>query len=186
MAATTGAFRTMPADFLRAFFVVAIPLALAGCASEDKYPPACPNLKILSDAADITTYSGTGRDLTDLLLQARITGVPARCAPGDPGIVQAALRVGFDLTRGPASPAREIDLPYFVAIEDGGKVLAERDFRLHAIFPPNSDELRAEGGDVSLAITVTKEHSAAAYTIYVGFRLTPEQLQQNRTQKPRL
>ena len=177
----------MLAAFLRPLAVLTIPLALAGCGGdEERYPPVCPNLRIISDAADLTTYSGPGRDLTDLLLQARITGVPARCAPGDRGVVQAALRVGFELTRGPANPAREIDLPYFLAIKDGDTVIEERDFRLRATFPPNSDELRADSDELALAFPVTKAHPAAAYTIYVGFRLTPEQLQQNRVGKPGL
>ncbi len=180
----------MPVALLRslaAAAAVTMPLVLVACGDPGpQYPPACPGLKILSDAADITTYSGAGHDLTDLLLQARITGVPARCAPGDPGVVQAAVRVGFNLTRGPANPAREVDLPYFLAISDGDKIVEEKDFRLHAIFPSNIDEVRADGSEVALAVPITKEHSAAAYTIYVGFRLTPEQLQRNRTQKPRL
>ena len=177
----------MPAALLRHLAtaaIVALPLALGGCDTGPKYAPVCPKLTLLPDASDVATYSGAGRDLTDLLLQARITGAPAKCGPGDPGVVRATLRVSFDLTRGPANPAREVDLPYFLAISEGGKILEEQDFHLRAVFPANIDQLRADSDEVTLAIPVTPTRTAAAYTVYVGFRLTPDQLRQNRSERP--
>ncbi len=175
------------ASALARFAALALPLlTLAGCVGNgEKYAPLCPALKLLPEASDIGTYAGSGRDLTDLVFQARIVGVPGRCAPGDPGFVAATIRVGFDITRGPADPSREIDLPYFVAVAEGSRILDEHDYLLHAIFPPNVDQQRADSDEISLSLPVSKQKNATAYTVYVGFRLTPEQLQQNRAHPAR-
>jgi len=175
------------ASALARYAALALPLlTLAGCAGDgEQYAPPCPKLALLPEASDVATYAGTGRDLTDLVFQARIVGVPARCARGDPGIVAATLRVGFDLTRGPADKSREIDLPYFVGVAEGSHILDEHDYVLHAIFPPNVDERRADSDEISLNLPVSKDKNASAYSIYVGFRLSPEQLQQNRAHPAR-
>ena len=47
-------------------------------------------------------------------------------------------------------------------------------------FRPTWIEERATSDDISMVFPVSAAESAAAYTIYVGFRLTPEQLQYNR------
>ena len=54
--------------------VLAVPLVLSGCDSlarlEQKAPPPCPPVYIMSDAAKITKYhSGSGRDLTDVEME---------------------------------------------------------------------------------------------------------------------
>jgi len=162
---------------------VLVPLILVGCDEGPKYPPPCPALTLLPDAGDVTTYVGAGRDLTDLQLQARIAGVPARCVRGDPGTVVATLQVQFGLTRGPANPSRAAELGYFVAVKDGGRIVDERDFTLRAVFPANIDDVKAGGEEVTLNLPVTAARTAAAYTIFVGFRLTPEQLRANRAAK---
>ena len=43
---------------------------------------------------------------------------------------------------------------------------------------------RASGDPIDLVLPVTPKKSAAAYQIYVGFRLTPEQLAYNRHRAP--
>jgi hypothetical protein len=120
-----------------------------------------------------------------MVLDARITAVPAKCQAGDPGTVKAVLAVSADLTRGPAAKTRAGGVAYFVAVMDGDRVVDEQDYGLDVRFPPNIDRVTATGKEITLIFPVTREKSAAAYNIYVGFRLSPEELAYNRQRGPR-
>lgn len=115
-------------------------------------------------------------------LEARLTGVPASCQrdADDPSKVVASLNVSAEVTRGPAAKSREAELTYFVAVTEQGKVLNEQNFPLHVSFPPNADQVRVTDDEVDLLLPVNKNKTAAAYKIYVAFRLTPEELAYNR------
>ncbi len=159
---------------------------LAGCEDDTpKFPPACPSLGLLRDAADLTRYAGSGRDLSDLLVDARITAVPARCERGPRGIVKATLQVTLDVTRGPAAHGQPLVIPYFVAVTEGDRVLDEQDYASPAALPPNVDRTQFTSDDIVLNLPVTPSKSAAAYQIYVGFRLSPDELAINRERGPR-
>lgn len=157
-------------------------LALVGCSQGPKFKPACPALSLIKGAADVTRFvPGGGRDITDTVIDASIKAVPAKCEPGGPGVVKATLSVSADVLRGPAAKTRAGDVIYFVAVTEGERVLDEQDYGLHVTFPPNIDRVTVTGGDIVLNLPVSREKSAAAYQIYVGFRLTPEELEFNRT-----
>jgi hypothetical protein len=164
---------------------ILIAAGLAGCGdSSEKFPPACPSLAILRDAADLTRYAGASRDLTAMVLEAKISAVPARCERGKPGKVKATLQVEFDVTRGPAATGRQATIPYFLGVTEGGRVLDEQDYVLAVNFPPNVDRVHVTGDEITLQIPVSREKSAAAYSLYVGFRLTPAELSVNRQRGP--
>jgi len=164
----------------------ALPLAavalLGGCDNPEKFAPPCPSLAFLRDAADLTRFVSTGRDITDMVLTARLTAVPASCQRDaeDPSKVIASLRVSATIMRGPAAKERTADLVYFVAVTENDKVLNERSFPLRVTFPPNSDRVNVTDDEVDLRLPVSRNKSAAAYRIYVGFRLTPDELAYNR------
>jgi len=157
---------------------------MAGCTPADKFAPVCPALRLLPDASDVTQYNPGGQDLTDLKYSARITAVPALCAAGDNGGVKAKLKVVVGAIRGPALSGRDIQLPYIVTVMSGDKVLDQQDYVMTGTFPANVDRLQFTSPDISLLLPLATGQSAAAYTIYVSFRLTPEQLQANRRRGP--
>jgi hypothetical protein len=154
---------------------------LGGCGPKaDDFAPACPDLKLLRDGADLTRFSPQGHDVTDMLLTARIVAVPASCKNGPRGTVAATMHVGVDVVRGPALPGRSAAVPYFVSILDGDRVLQQKDYTVTANFPANVDRVQVLGDQIDLLFPVSPTKTAAAYTIYVSFRLTPEELQYNR------
>ncbi len=167
--------------------LLAIPAALAGCASFGKTQPpsTCPSVALLGDATDITRYKGTGKDITDLLLDGRITGVPAQCRYGDRGTVTADVAVRATVSRGPASNLKQASLAAVVTVMDGETILDQQDVPLVANFPSNVDTVTASSEAVRLHVPNTPEKSAANYKIYVGFRLTPQELALNRARGPR-
>ena len=153
-------------------------LALAGCSSNDKFAPACPQLALLAEGADLTRFAGPGRDVTDRVLEARITGVDASCKPGRRGDVVAVLAVRLDVMRGPASASRSANVPYFVAISDAGAVIDRRAFTVAATFPANVDKISVAGEELELRFPAGGK--AAGYKIYVSLQLNEDELAYNR------
>lgn len=171
----------MPFPVRRAAAFLAL-LALSGCGfgNQEQFPPVCPGRALLDDAADITRYNGTGRDVTDVILDGRISAVPADCRREGNTIVQVKLNVKATLTRGPASTSRVASVPYFISVLEGDKILDEQDYKFVAAFPPNVDKVTVTGEDIVLRLPVTPEKNASAYRYYIGFRLTPDELAVNR------
>ena len=172
------ASRLLPAAVLLA--------GLAACsAPPDKFAPACPAISFLNDAADLTRFKAGGQDVTDMLLDGKLTRVLGQCAPGDKAgdqsTVKATMKVVLDLTRGPASGTdRTATVTFFVAAAEGDHVLDEQDYGLRVTFPANTDHGTFSSDDIVLNFPVSKEKSAAAYHVFVGFRLSPAELAFNR------
>lgn len=157
---------------------------VAGCESAEQFPPICPSLALLKDAADLQRFAGGGRDISELVVQARLTAVPATCTRADLTHVRASLQVAMDLTRGPAAQGGTLEVPYFVGVTEGGRVLDEQDYRIAARFPSNIDQVQVTGDTIDLLLPITREKTAAAYQIFIGFRLSPEDLAANRARTP--
>lgn len=158
---------------------------LGGCGNTkpDQFAPACPELKLLRDAADLTRMRGQGSDLTDMIVQARIVAVPASCKDGPKSAVRATMQVTMDATRGPAAPGRIVELPYLVTILRGERLLEQKAYMLPAEFKPNVDRARFTGDEIDLVFPISAEHPASEYTIYVSFQLTAAELAFNRRGK---
>jgi hypothetical protein len=120
-----------------------------------------------------------------MVTDARITAIPASCTYADRGTVRAKLGVTMQITRGPAAEGRSASVPYFLAVTEGERVLDEQDYAVNTIFPTNVDTVTANGQEITLNLPVTPDKSAAAYKIYVGFRLDAEDLDYNRRRGPR-
>ncbi len=160
-------------------------LLLAGCGPTEQFPPICPSVALLADAADLTEYNGRGQDLTDLVIDGRIIAVPAKCQRGAKGIVNVKLRVDAAVTRGPALSGRDVKVPVIVGVTQGDAVLDRKAFTLAGRFTANVDTLRIGSDEISLEFPVTEQKPASLYRIYVGFDLTPDQLALNRRRGPR-
>lgn len=159
--------------------------ALAGCSpKDDEFPPVCPSLALLRDGGEITRFAGAGRDASDIVVHASIAAVPAKCKRDGAGAVVSTLNVEAEVTRGPAAQGQDIGLTYFVAVMDGERVVQEQDYPLAAKFPSGADSTLFHGDDIELSTKVGPQKSAAAYHIYVGFRLSPDELAYNRAHAP--
>lgn len=164
-------------------------LALAGCTDPNAFAPACPGLRLLPDGADLTRFNGTGRDLTDLVFQARLDGVPpstGSCKWADKTHTRVAvtMQVAMTATRGPAMAGRSSALPYFVAVGEGPgghQILDRQEYATKITFPGNVDRTSVVSDPVTLLLPVSREKSAAAYTVWVSLQLTPDELTYNRT-----
>jgi hypothetical protein len=156
---------------------------LAACSTEKapEFPPLCPQAGILRDGADITQFRGTGTDLTDMVLDGRITAVGGKCSLDDSRHLRVKMSVQLDLTRGPAATAHTINVLYFVSVSKGQDILAKKIYGVAAEFPGNTDHLRLNSQEIDLVLPIDEKTTGDAYSTLVSFQLTPEQLAFNRS-----
>ncbi len=174
---------TNPAAFLRAACLLA-PLGLAACGgggSAARFPPPCPHPAILPESGDLHLFRGAGRDITDQMLSARIEGIDGACSPGGRAATNVQLIIDFSADRGPAAPSRVADIPWFIGVAQGDRILDRQAYVLHAVFPPNADHVTLQSNPIHLKLPTSDKVSAAAYTVWVAFQLTPDEISINRT-----
>ena len=165
---------------------LAAPLALlaallAGCGDGTmKFAPACPQISLLAEGADLTRFAGDGRDVVDRVLEARLTGVEGACRAGRNNAVVTTLKVQAELRRGPAAQGRRLQVPYFVAVLDGDRIVDRQDFALDASFPANVDTMRLAGDELELRFPGAAERGAARFRVLVSLQLTEQELAFNR------
>ncbi len=161
-------------------------VTLDGCGPErPQFAPACPHTAFLSDAADLTRFKGAGTDLTDMVVDGRITGLAGKCSYVDAEHLAMVISVNLDLTRGPAMQGRMADVTYFVSVSRGGTILDKRQYTIQAAFARNSDRLRLTGDEIDLTLPTPGKVAGADYNVLVGFQLTPSELAFNRRRGPR-
>ncbi|MGA2841088.1 MAG: hypothetical protein ABSG18_13045 [Steroidobacteraceae bacterium] len=171
---------TRPSFLLHtAAFAALLPLVSACAPERDQFPPACPSVAFLTPTADLAVFrpGSDGRDLTALMLAGRMQGIQGKCKPGDKkGTVEATVTVGAELTRGPALKGNQVNVPIYVAVTEGDRILDKHVYTLSATFPPNVDRTAVSTPDVFMVLPVSPTKSAAAYSILAGFQLTADQL----------
>ena len=150
--------------------------------------PACPTVKLLRDADKVTAYRpGPGRDITDILYEAKLAGFSGECEyVGDGGTfheVVVSVRAKFDLVRGPADATRMAELKYFVAIPEFFPAPeGKRQFVRRVRFPTGRNNITINDDFVEIRIPLTKDRKGPGSRVYIGFHLTQDQLNLNRRQ----
>lgn len=163
-------------------------LALAGCGSlgggsSSGSTVACPRIAILAEGSDLTRYRpGAPPDLTQMVVDARLTGFEARCDVTNRGAtLEVRITPRFEAERGPAAEGRSAELGWFAAVTDtSDNVLDRVSGRTLVGFPANIGRVAATGQAVQLDLPLSGGLRAADYLVRLGFQLTPEELAQNR------
>lgn len=161
--------------------------SLAACAKQDSAAsaPPCPNIIIVKDTSELTAFRpGPGRDLTDVVFDAKLGRYAGDCETSlekdRTGTVSVDLKLFFEATRGPANDTREGKFSYYVAVaKRGGEILAKKVFDAGLKFEGNRNRVGVMQ-ELSQEIPLHKDQLGEDFDIYVGFQLTPEQLQFNR------
>lgn len=171
--------------FARLAAVLAVPLALAACSGGNpfvkKEPPPCPPIYILGDAGQITKFrEGKGRDLTDVEVEAEITGYSGECSYDEKGAI-VDIQVSLVAKRGPADTDRKAQLSYFVAIPAFyPKAEAKAVFPVEITFPEGTNSVRFTDETVTMRVPVKDKEVINKYEIYLGFQTSAEELEMNR------
>jgi hypothetical protein len=181
--------RFRPPAFVTRFLLPLVGLApvLAACGPKtNEFAPPCPTPAFLRDLSDIVRYhpNSSSRDLTDIVLRGRLTALVGKCEEGSKTVLNTAIEVRMDMSRGPAMEGRRADVPVFVLVLDQGEIVEKQIYSIRVDFPPNLDRALIASPPLNIALPITVEKSGAAYGIIVGYQLTPEELANNRRRSP--
>ncbi len=160
--------------------LVLLTSVLAGCSAFDREPPPpCPLAFPVPDARTLTRFTGQGRDLTDVLFEARLEDVVLICDYDD-DVIEADMRLRILVVDGPADRERVAKLAYFVAIATRDhKIVAREEFDLEVPFEGNRTRVLAVE-EVSPRIPLRPGQSGVDYIVYAGLALSPAELRYNR------
>ncbi|WP_242390512.1 hypothetical protein [Pararhodospirillum photometricum] len=155
----------------------------AGCSAFSREEPrACPQVRVDAATAGLTVFrDGPGRDLTDVELQGSFAGYEGTCAYGKTGVT-VEMVLSFAVGLGPAAATRESTFQYFVALPRYfPEPAAKRVYTVGVSFPANVDRVIVRDEKLSVHIPLEPGATAEGQDVYVGFQLTPEQLEYNRS-----
>ena len=145
---------------------------------------------IVKDTSELTTFRpGPGRDLTDVVLDARIDRFEGECVTdlekGRSVKVNVDLQLIFEAIRGPANETREGNFSYYVAIADrSGTILTKKVFNTEFEFEGNRNRV---GGveELTQEIPLRAGELGEDFDIFIGFQLDSQQLDYNRAKQIR-
>jgi hypothetical protein len=147
---------------------------------------SCPRVATPADTGDILRFrTPDSRDLTDLVVAARITSLAGNCTlVRRQTAVEVTLTMGVEATRGPAAEGRVVQLPYFVAVTAADDAILDKAvYTLAVQFAANTQRARLRGEEVRLTLPVSSGTQAGTYRVFVGFQLTEPELALNRTRQ---
>lgn len=181
--------RTMP-PLAAPLVAIGPALVLAGCGVQDPntFAPACAQVGILAAAADYSDYGGSegSPDLSRLVSQGSVTAVTGHCSSADEGTtLHTVVQLQLAITRGPVGSSRTVPVPYFIAVTQDGTIISKQELSALAQFPDNGDRVLVKTDATVLNFPVTRAKPGNSYKIEVGFQLTAQQLDYNRSHLPR-
>ena len=157
-------------------------LALSGCkiwVKED--PPPCPRVSVIEDGSKLVRFTGAGKSANDIEMTAEITKYRGSCYyDKDDKTMEVKVSIGIDAAAGPAFVEGPHRIDYFVAIPAFNHPDGKKIFPLKLDIPTDPKGIHIDDGDVTLSFPVKDIKKLEAYEIFVGFQLTPEELDYNR------
>jgi hypothetical protein len=163
--------------------LLAAVLLLGGCGSDAPKIPQCPSAGILAPVSTLTTFKeGKRDDPTGELYVVGLVGVHTNCdLDADNGTTDSTLEVNFKAKRGAAtSGTQNYRVPYFVAVELDGKILAKRDMWVNFGFAPGATETSFVDNVSSIVVNLENGKHPYDYELISGLQLTHDQLDYNK------
>jgi hypothetical protein len=109
-------------------------ILVTGCAGQGELDPtggvtavrsACPVVGVPAGTGDITLFNGNDRSVAAIDVAAIMTEVRGTCdEAGDQIVTTVSFRV--DARRSDAGPARDVTLPYYIAVVRGGSAVSAK------------------------------------------------------------
>lgn len=169
-------------------------LALAGCSSiggmfgssthaggTTQFP--CPAVGVLQGADHITLVRGAGTDLADVMAKAEFGRVVSKCEYNtSDSTIKVDIAYEGIAELGPAATSRSLVLDTFVAVTrrfnafDNKKI-----YQVPVTFEPGQNRVRFVQNIDGTVIPYGGDADGRIYQILIGFQLTQQQLDYNRT-----
>ncbi|MBT3306612.1 MAG: hypothetical protein HN377_09020 [Alphaproteobacteria bacterium] len=147
----------------------------------------CPDYRVVADAASLIKFQdGPGRDLVDVNYEGQITGVQLGCISNidkktRTGTMVVDVSLSFIATRGPANRNRTARFDYFVSVVDPKLGILDRQgYPLQVSFPGNKTRVEFASNPIILELPITAKWRVSYYQIFVGLKLSREELSYNR------
>ncbi|MBP2226871.1 hypothetical protein J2847_000138 [Azospirillum agricola] len=163
-------------------------LTLAGCGGMGLGPKdpaesalACPKVSIIRDLSEVTAFRPGGRDLTDLESRAALVDFAGNCEYASDGVT-VNVNVYLVAERGPALKGDTAKYTYFVALAKPDDTLVSKAYFDTDVTFPSGQPRAGTKEELAPKIPLPKDANAKDWKVYLGFQLTPEQLNFNRTQ----
>jgi hypothetical protein len=154
----------------------AVALLASGCTFLDATPSLeCPAILLDDVTSTVTVFSREGRDLTDQMYAAKITGYRGTCRYDSEG-VDISMFPEFEVERGASFDPSAAQLQYYVAVPryfprpEGKQV-----FKMDVGFPANVSRVYLRDSEVVLRLPITPNMNPKDFDVHIGFQLTPEQ-----------
>jgi hypothetical protein len=135
---------------------------------------SCPSINVLIEATRITQFQNGAIDL-----KAEIRDPEIKCTLTG-GKANSQLSFWVKSAISPSSDAGPRRVPYFIAVILEGQVVAKQVFDLELAFG-NDRKLLVKEKVGHVDIPVAPEKTAEDYSVTIGFQLTEEQANYNRT-----
>ena len=168
-----------------AFLALGALLSLAACSGEET-TPLCPRITVMQDAATLTRFAGSGRDLLDVDYQAQMADYLAGCKY-QPGGVTVAVAPVIVVDRGPANRDRKAAIEYFVSVVRGGnEILNMQVFGTSVTFDGNRSRVVVRDDETPIVIDLAGSPGSIlnAYDVVIGLQLTADELDYNMRRRP--
>ncbi len=168
-----------------AYAALALALSvLSGCSSSEKRAEmGCPKLMPAPGADRIALFGPGGHAAKDVLVGGKITDLTGKCRRDKVGIVLNA-EIRFYAERADMG-MKDATFPYFVALVDPDEhVVVEEGFKYPFPFLPGESYRLLPAEKITVHVPVKTLSQGNAYTVLVGFQLTPDQLAFNRSTRP--
>jgi hypothetical protein len=159
-------------------------LALGGCTviNGEYGDVKCPAAGVVAGIGSVSRFDGVGTGFVHLADRASLHVEKSDCTIDASGVT-ITMTVSTLAEIGPVATSRNADFPYFVAITDtSDKIVAKRVFANPVTFKP--EQTRAGTRDVFQDhVQLVNPQDAERYHIVLGFQMTPDELDYNRSQK---
>jgi hypothetical protein len=178
---------------LRQCVLLAGALITVGCAIANPPNVICPVTRVLEDPAQLTRFKpGVGRDITDIDFDAAFAeNTGAGTCEIDDDKIDVELKILIVANRGTANTSRRASFDFFITVVDqddnvlvqNGSAFWERfegqvDFSGNQTWVTYTDEF-------VMTIPLKSGLSARDLRIFIGFELSSEELEYNRTRRRR-
>lgn len=143
----------------------------------------CPAVGVLQGTENVTLVRGTGADLTDVIVKAEMGRVVSKCEynTSDSTIT---VDLAFDgiAELGPAATSRAFTLQTFVAVTRRYNAFDKKQIlEVPVVFEPGQRQMRFVQSLDGTVLPYGDSADGRIYQILIGFQLTPQQLDYNRT-----
>ncbi len=142
----------------------------------------CPYVKILYDAARYVEMPGGRVSASNIGYTGEIEGLVSDCAYQGDEPIEVQTRVLFSLGRGPQAQGEGRTYRYWIAVTERNRAVLDKVyFDLPVTFEPGSNRTEVTQDNTIVIPRASIETSGGNFEILVGFDVTPEMAEFNRS-----